>query len=137
MSNILDGLFDQKINGIQRMMDLTYHRNEAITSNITNAETPGYRAVDLTFAGELERALSGQDKSPVLKTDPRHLDSVGDSFAHLVEDLSGVTKQDGNNVDIDIQMGKLAQNTERFGLAADMMRKKMSFIRYALRAGSR
>lgn len=137
MSSLLDGLFDQKISGIQQVMDLAYRRNEAITSNITNAETPGYRAVDLTFAGELEKAMSGGDNSPVLKTNVRHLDSEADGFAHLVEDLSGVTRADGNNVDLDIQMGKLEQNSTQFGFAADLIRKKMAFLRTAIRTGGR
>lgn len=137
MSNMIDGFFDQKILGIKEMLDLTYRRNEAITSNITNADTPGYRATDLSFAGELERALSGSDSSPVLKTNPNHIDSEDNSFAHLVEDISGTTKADGNNVDIDIQMGKLAMNSGDYGVATDFMRKKFSFLKTALRAGTR
>lgn len=137
MSNMIDGFFDQKILGIKEMLDLTYRRNEALTSNITNADTPGYRATDLTFAGELEKVMSGSDNSPVLKTNPNHMDTEDNGFAHLVADLSGATKADGNNVDIDIQMGKLAMNSGDYGVATDFMRKKLSFLKTALRAGNR
>jgi len=137
MNNFIDGLFDQKIYGLNEVMNLTYRRNQAITSNITNAETPGYRAVDLTFAGELEKAMTGADNSPVLKTNEKHLDSEDNGFAHLVADYSGATRDDGNNVDIDIQMAKLEQNSSRYGFAADLMRRKMTFLKNALRTGSR
>lgn len=137
MSNIIDGFFDQKMYGLQQLMSLSYRRNEAIVSNITNAETPGYRATDLSFAGELERALSGSENSNVLKTNPMHMDTDDNSFAHLIEDLSGHTKADGNNVDVDVQMGKLSQNSGQYGLATDIMRKKVQLLKTALRAGAR
>ena len=52
--------------------------------------------------------------------------------SHLVQDLRGATRADGNNVDLDIQMGKLAQNTTRFSIAANLMRRKLGVIRQAI-----
>ncbi len=133
----IDSLFDRTFEGVQKNLDLTNRRNQAITSNIANAETPGYRAVDLNFASELDRAFTGNQNagSPVKKTNTKHLDSAADSTAHLMGDYSGTMKDDGNNVDIDIQMGQLSFNSARFSLSTAMIKKKIGFLRAAIRMG--
>lgn len=132
MTTILDTLFTGPLKGLERTLDLTWRRNQAISSNVANAETPGYRAVDLDFAGELKKAF-GQEQSTLVKTDPNHMDVGGSKMAHLVADLSGVTKPDGNNVDIDIQMGQMAYNKGRYTAAATVLRKQLSLISNAIR----
>ena len=134
MTKILDTVFDKTIDGLSRSMDLTWKRNQAITSNITNAETPLYRSVDVNFANELQRAF-GQKDQTLEKTDPKHLDLASNTSAHLVADYSGATKPDGNNVDIDIQMGRLAQNSGEYANAARLIKRQLSFIKNAIRTG--
>lgn len=125
-------IFDPQIEGLRKSLDLTWRRNEAINSNIANAETPQYRAVDLNFAGELDRALLGT-QSELKTTNSKHLDLATNELAHLTPDLSGVTKADGNNVDIDIQMGRLAYNSGKYSLSTSVLRKKLQFIYNAIR----
>ncbi len=131
--NLLDKIFDRNFDGTQRLLDLAWRRNEAITSNIANAETPGYRAVDVTFADELEKAFGNVSEESLKRTDARHMDTSFDGMSHLVSDFSGMTRSDGNNVDLDIQMGKLAQNSGRYNLAADLVRKKVQILTNAIR----
>ncbi len=125
-------IFDTQMDGLQKSLELTFRRNEAITSNISNAETPQYRAVDLSFAGELDRAMGGAP-SELKKTDSKHLDVSSSEIAHFIPDLSGATKPDGNNVDIDIQMGRLAYNSGKYSLSSAMLRKKFQFLFNAIR----
>ncbi len=122
--------------GLERAMDLTYKRNEAIASNIANAETPQYRARDLNFAGELERAF-GKSSTPLQATNSKHMDISTAGAAHMQEDLSGVTKPDGNNVDIDIQMGQLSYNVGKYNSAARMLKKKLGMLKFAIREAGR
>lgn len=125
-------IFDSQMDGLQKTLELTWRRNEAINSNIANAETPQYRAVDLNFAGELDRALLGTG-AEVKKTDAKHLDLSTNELAHLSPDFSGATKPDGNNVDLDIQMGRLSYNSGKYSLASSIMRKKFQFLYNAIR----
>ena len=129
-------MLDRSIPGLQKALDLAWKRNEAIASNIANAETPMYRAVDVNFAGELERAFNNST-SKLQKTDAKHLDLSSETQSHLVEDYSGATKPDGNNVDIDIQMGKLSYNRGSYSIAAQLVRKKLQMIRQAIQYGLR
>jgi len=133
MANYIDALFDRTVPMLQKQMGLAKRRSEAIVSNIANAETPGYRAVDLNFAKELQEAL-GQKSNSLMKTSSKHMDiSSASGSAHLLPDYSGVTKPDGNNVDLDLQMGKLSSNAGEYGKAADMVRKKLQMVRMAIR----
>ena len=132
MTTILDTLFSGPMKGLERTLDLTWRRNQAIASNVANAETPGYRAVDLDFAGELQKAF-GQDQGTLAMTNPKHMDLGGSKMSHLVADLSGVTKPDGNNVDLDIQMGQMAYNKGRYSSAANILRKQLALLSSAIR----
>ena len=115
--SLIDKLFDRTVPGLEKALDLNWRRNEAITSNIANAETPQYRATDVQFAGELERAFQGQANTSIRKTNTKHMDVQSGESARLVADLSGATKGDGNNVDIDIQMGKLVYNSGKYSMS--------------------
>lgn len=132
MKSFITGIFKETFPGLEKALDLTWRRNEAITSNIANAETPGYRAADLNFGQELDRAFQG-NTSPMLQTNSMHMDLSSDSGAHLTPDYSGVTKPDGNNVDLDIQMGQLAYNKGKYATAATLLRKKIGMISNAIR----
>ena len=137
MVDIFSGLFDNTFNGIQKQLVLTHRRNQAITSNIANAETHGYRSVDLNFADELERAFKGQYSNQD-KLHPSHQPlRVEGTAAFLAQDFSGPTKNDGNNVDIDIQMGKLVRNSGKYQGATAMVRKKLQILRNAIRFAQR
>lgn len=135
MSSLLDRIFDKTVHGLSKTMDLTWRRNQAIASNIANAETPQYRAVDLNFAGELERAFERRDASLRTTNEKHFAANQGDASAHYVVDYSGATKPDGNNVDLDLQMGKLAYNSGQYSIAANLMRKHLQILRSAIREG--
>ena len=135
---VIDNFFDKQLGGLTKAMDLSQRRNEVLASNIANADTPGFRAGDLDFAGELAQAFGEANGSAITKTDSSHLDvSSQNGNAHIVEDFSGSTKADGNNVDIDIQMGQLAQNAGTYTSAATLMRKQLGILKLAIREGAR
>ncbi len=134
--SVIDKVFDRTTGGLENALDLHWKRNSAIASNVANVETPGYRAVDLDFTSELKRAF-GQSATQVKKTDARHMDIGSDGTSRYVPDLSGATRADGNNVDLDIQMGKLTIAADKFAGAANLLRKKMRMISAAIRFGQR
>jgi flagellar basal-body rod protein FlgB len=131
---LLDNLFDRSLTGLSKSMDLTWKRNQALASNIANAETPQYRAVEVTFGKELERAFGSSEES-VMRTNAQHLDVGQNQSSRFVPDYSGQTKPDGNNVDIDLQMGRLAQNSGDFINAARLIRRQIGLIKNAIREG--
>jgi flagellar basal-body rod protein FlgB len=130
---LIDALFEKTTPGLEKALDLAWQRGQAIASNVANAETPKYRAVDLDFQAELNRAFN-TSSTEVTKTNSLHMDTGnGDAGARLVKDLSGATKADGNNVDIDVQMLKMQRNQSDFTEAANILRKQFRVLSQAIR----
>ncbi len=99
------------IDFLKKALDGTWLRNEAISNNIANVNTPGYKRVTVEF----ENMLKGQmDASGVQLsvTNDKHIGNGSDNFQPLVQiDRSTSTRKDGNNVNIDVEMGDLAKNS--------------------------
>lgn len=93
-------------------------RNTAIANNIANAETPGYKRMDVSFEGALAEAV--QKDRARLEAGPGALASRFDAgvsgnvdeVAPAVSSLDTTTvRVDGSNVDPDDEMAKLSANT--------------------------
>lgn len=131
---LLDSMFDRTVGGLTRAMDLTWKRNQALTANIANAETPQYRAVDVNFGKELEQAF-GNSTETLTKTSANHIDISSSQGGQHIADESGTEKLDGNNVDLDMQMGRLTENSSDYISAARLIRRQIGLVRTAIREG--
>jgi flagellar basal-body rod protein FlgB len=97
-------------------MDLVSMRQKMVSSNIANADTPGYKTQDLDFQASFESVLNGGSPRPV-------------AVAGLA------TKNDGNNVDLDREARLLAENSLRFSLASNLIKGQISQIKEAIKEG--
>ena len=74
-------LFDETTSLLVRVLDLSEARQQLITANIANEETPGYRARDLVFTEALAAALRGQPGANVRARHVPHFGVPGDSVS--------------------------------------------------------
>ena len=109
MSSLNDTNVFDYVNVLDKAMDASWLRNEAISNNLANADTPGYKRQDVDFETQLAKALrhsrykSMDAKVADLKT--RRLDPVA------YKDYAGYSYRiDGNNVDPDTEGVYLAKN---------------------------
>lgn len=108
------------INVLDKAADASWIRNEAITNNIANVDTPGYKRQDVSFENELRKALgssryvSMDDKVASLKT--------ADLTPRAYTDYANYSyRLDGNNVDIENENVMLAENQLKYqGLMASI-----------------
>jgi flagellar basal-body rod protein FlgB len=103
---------------LESMLAITAFRRKVLSSNIANADTPGYRARDISFQGELDRALKG-----------------GRPSFDIFETPSTMQNRDGNTVNLDIEMTKVAENSLIFNTATQIMATKIRMYKDALRGG--
>jgi flagellar basal-body rod protein FlgB len=109
-------MIDAMTSGIERYMDLLSARQKLVTSNIANADTPGYKTLDLDFQAELKSLMSGGSAAPA--------------------EVQGLpSKNDGNNVSLDREARMLAENAMRFNLASGLMRSQIRMIKGAIQEG--
>ncbi|MFN8024288.1 MAG: hypothetical protein U0Q03_22355 [Acidimicrobiales bacterium] len=92
-------------------------RQQAITANVTNLETAGYRARSVNFEDSLREALNDGD--------PNGMDiSVTESLA--------ATRSNGNNVNIDFELLAEKENVLRQRLVVQALNAKYSLLRTAI-----
>ncbi len=105
---MINGLFDQAIDRLARGLEYTSRRHEALARNVANLETPGYRALDVTFDDYLKPARAAlADARPVSLTPG----APGAPTARVVYAADGQARDDGNDVNLDRQMARIAENT--------------------------
>ena len=97
------------INVLDRAADASWLRNEAISNNIANATTPGYKRQDVAFESELRKALGYDTCEPM---DEKVAEFQTKRFSpKAYTDSQGYSyRLDGNNVDIDNENVYLAEN---------------------------
>ena len=126
-------LFDKTFDVIEKSMDLRSRRHTILSSNVMNSETPNFVARDLDFSGELEKALTGKIPNEISKTNSAHMDSLSRTGARPVIDDSGAMGADGNNVDLDIAMGKLSENSRAYTNATTWLGVQLRLLKSAAR----
>lgn len=102
----------------QAALGLRAARQELLASNIANADTPNYKARDISFASALQGALGGAAaKLPVVQTSAMHLEgNTGTSImgAPVLFRTPTQPSADGNTVNMDVERAQFADNALRY-----------------------
>ena len=142
MSSLIGGLMTQSDRVQMESLNQRQRRNEVISANVANAETPGFRAFGYDFEEQLQAVAGFEEPFAMAATDPKHFRSGNtEADGTITPDVYVVPTesvgQDGNTVDVDAEMGKLAENQLLYQTAAELLTRKMGMIRYAISAGGR
>lgn len=99
------------INVLDRAADASWLRNDVISNNISNADTPGFKRSDVSFETEFRKAL-GQSRYTSMDSKIAGLNKNLDRLRPVTySDYSGYSYRiDGNNVDPDTEGVYLAKN---------------------------
>lgn len=127
---------DTTMKALAASLNLRQMRQEVITSNIANAETPGFKAKRLDFEEALARAID-VDRTQTLQTgDGRHYNVGGGGFNNLApehyEDPNGVVSENGNTVNRDDELARMAENKLMYDANVQLMNKKLGLMKYIL-----
>ena len=122
------------ISTLQSALDYASVRQSALSDNIANINTPGYLRKDVSFDAVLRQAGGGSTLA--METDAAgQLPSAGggDSVPQITTDGSaGAMRLDGNNVDTDIEMGRLSKNEIYYQGLAQLTAQQFSDLRTAI-----
>jgi flagellar basal-body rod protein FlgB len=119
-------LFASTLDVLHKTLDLRQQRHTVLTSNIANAETPGFIAKDMRFEEALRAAATPPQPVPLRRTHPEHLPllhptSIDNVQGTLVATPSDDVGHDLNTVSIDREMAKLMTNTLHYNASAEML----------------
>lgn len=109
MSSLIDTNAFDYVNVLDKAMDASWLRNEALSNNLANADTPGYKRQDVNFEVQLAKALrQSRYKSMDAKVADMKLNRLNPI---PYTDYAGFSYRiDGNNVDPDTEGVYLAKN---------------------------
>lgn len=115
------------INVLDKAADAANSRNEIISNNIANVDTPNYKRKDVSFQGYLEQALiGGEPLDERISEINTHLADFG---GLIYTDSSTLSyRLDGNNVDVDTENAMLAENQIRYNALVEQIGQE--FARY-------
>lgn len=126
---------------LEKTLDAGLARNEAISNNIANVDTPGYKRKSVEFEEMLSQAI---DKNGIegFRTDSRHIpigtldiDEVG---INVVVDKSSLSfRLDGNNVDIENEMALMAKNTIQYNTITQKLSGEFKKLKSVISEGRR
>lgn len=129
-------LFSDKIPLLlKKNLDFQSERNLLISSNTSNINTPGYKAQDISFQAQLDEVLDSDDQLNIRATDNKHFGPSKDSIKELQPEVfeeEDAARSDGNNVNLDKEMLKLAENQLTYTAAVQLIAKRASTIRAAI-----
>jgi flagellar basal-body rod protein FlgB len=125
----MEKLFDKTMGMLTSMLDYQSRRHKVIASNIANIDTPGYRPKELAFTKELSEAMLRNSDVEMTRSNDKHLPTgsyhINSSDFEVVEA--------GNKVDLDGEMGKLADNHLKYNLTVELLARKFKGLNSVLR----
>jgi len=134
---------DRSGQALQKALDGLSVRQQAIANNIANIDTPHYKAIEVTFEEQLQAALRGGRVPGDLRltlTSAAHLDgtsapAISDVSPQAIALYQTTLRNDGNNVDIDREMARLAETQISFSGAVSLLNSKFQQLRMVIQGG--
>lgn len=108
-------------------LGLRAYRQQLIASNIANADTPGYKAVDIDFPEAIKQAQSAGSLNPIslALTVAGHLPGQISSSPNSIPLKYRVPNQssaDGNTVEMDVERAQFAENAIMYEFSLDRLK---------------
>lgn len=114
---------DKELAFVQSALNLRARRQEVLSSNIANSDTPNYKARDLDFAGALKNAMGAAGGALKLaRTEARHIEAGGSggmADGTLKYRSSVQPSLDGNTVDMDVERAHFTENSLHYQFLLD------------------
>jgi flagellar basal-body rod protein FlgB len=134
---------------LEKAMDGLSMRQQAISNNMANVDTPNFKSTEVGFEDDLKAATLRQhaalDDTPMFATDVRHfgitqrmtggeLDAIAPRSTQI---LNTTMRNDGNNVDVDREMTRLAETQIFFQAATQLINVKFNQLKTAIWEGKK
>lgn len=108
-----------------KLLDAAVMRQEAIATNVANAETPGYKRIDINadFNRALEAQLQQGGSSAAIKNLPLSLQT---------DETARTMRQDGNTVEVEKEVLEMNRNTVAYEFLTDYVSSNFKSLKFAI-----
>lgn len=121
---------DISYNLIKKGLDMSSLRQKTISNNITNINTPGFKAGRVEF----EEILNATKSVRIAKTDDKHfgIRDIEDIDLKVKKKTTTMYNDNGNNVNVDIEMTELSANEIYYNVLIRQVNSKLSSLNYVI-----
>lgn len=125
---------DKAFRFYEEALNVRSYRQQLLASNIANADTPNYKAVDVDFKAALQGALEGGQQLALTTTSPRHLEpkSANPLGAQVLYRVPLQPSIDGNTVDTQVEMAQFSDNAIHYQTDLTVLSGRIKSILAAL-----
>ncbi len=123
------GFFSEAFGIHEASLAVASRRSQVLASNLANADTPNYKARDISFKEVLERQLAGpapRGENPGL---------AGTSAQQLQYRVPYNPSLDGNTVETDVEQAEFSQNAVRYQASLNFINGRIQSLRLAITGG--
>lgn len=115
-------------------LNLRAHRQQMLASNIANADTPNYKAVDVDFAKALQGAQTSRGPLGMSSTSPVHLHGLSSAplDARVMYRIPVQASIDGNTVDTNVEMAQFSENAIHYQAVIGFLTGEMQMLKMAI-----
>ena len=115
-------------------LDASSLRGKVIANNIANINTKNFKKSYVTFE---ENLTNEKNKLSLKKTNIEHISGKNDkSLISIEQDNSTSMRQDGNNVDLDLEKVNQAANTMMYNALITQANSKLSMTKSVISGGN-
>jgi flagellar basal-body rod protein FlgB len=118
-------LFD----ALKARMSWHHARQKVLAENVANADTPGFRPLDV------KPPVSARGGLQLARTDGSHMPVGGASSSDPTRPRRFETTPSGNGVNLEDEMMKVAQNNQDYQLAASLYQRSLGLMKTAIGRG--
>jgi flagellar basal-body rod protein FlgB len=116
-------LIDNTQLGLERAISGASLRQSVLANNLANAETPGFKRMDVDFHDALAQAMNTGDPSTI------------DSTSFTPQQDSQTMRADGNGVDIDTESATMAKNGLEYEALVSVAKARIQIVQSAMGVG--
>lgn len=120
----------------EKALTLRGYRQQVLASNIANADTPNYKAMDIDFASAMRQVQGAMGGVEMARTAAGHLDGKGGGALAGVRPMYRASVQpsiDGNTVDTNIEQAQFSENSLQYMSTLQFINGKIQSSMLALK----
>jgi len=121
------------LSALRTSMQWHQQRQRLLAENISNADTPNYRARDLVRPTAQALVTGAQPGLTIARTSAAHIGPPGGALTFVAEQEKGSeTRPAGNAVSLDDEMMKVAQNQMDYQAATSLYTRSLGLLKTAI-----
>jgi flagellar basal-body rod protein FlgB len=127
---------DNALNFHQTALNVRAARQEILSSNVANGDTPNFKARDIDFSSVLSDALSSNtSKTGLTTTSPMHLSSSSENSiaSQALYRIPQQPSADGNTVEMDAERTRFADNSIKLDASMTFISGQIRGLMLAIR----